>query len=543
MQPLANPLGFGTSDFIEFGLAAILVALVLIRRPLMPFARWLAGRTGWCMLALGGAVIALRLALFAGSPAPVPTAADDSSYLLLADTLTHFRLANPVHPFHRFFETTFALQEPTYSSIFPMGQGVALAIGQMLTGHPWAGVLLSEAIFCALCYWMLRAWVAPIWALAGGILAILEFGPLSYWMNSYWGGAVSGIAGCLVFGSLPRLRDRYRHRDAALLGLGLGAQMLTRPYESVFLFAAAALFLWRDRRLLRRIAPVAALALLPAAILILAQNKSVTGRWMTLPYSVSRDQYGVPAAFTSDPDPIPRRPLTLEQQLDYQDQTEVHDLEAQRSYLGRLAGRIRYARFFLLPSLYVALPALILCLWNRRLMWAAGSVLLFALGVTLYPYFHPHYVAAIACLFLLLGAAALERLPGRVAAPLLMLAAAHFVFFYGLHLYGNPRVLAAAEPYESWDFINRGDPDGRLAILKRLHQAPGKQLVFVRYGAFHGLREWIMNSADIDRTRVVWALDLGPGDDRNLERYYPDRTAWLVEPDALPPRLTRFDPR
>lgn len=535
-QPLNNPIGFGASDFIELALAAILVSLTLARNHLAAAARRFASSTVWCMCFLAALPIVLRLLLLPHSPTPVATGADDASFLLLADTLSHFRLANPVHPFHRFFETTFALQEPTYSSIFPMGQGIVLALGQMLTGHPWMGVLLSEGVLCALCYWMLRGWVSPVWAMAGGMLAVLEFGPLNYWMNSFWGGAVSGIAGCLVFGALPRLRREYRTRDAVLLGLGFGAQLLSRPFESIFLLLIAALFLASRPRLLRKAAPVVALATIPAIALTLAQNKSVTGRWTTLPYQVSRDQYGVPAAFTSQPDPVPTRDLTYEQQLDYRTQTQVHDIEARGTFLERVGGRVRYARFFLLPPLYV----LILCVWRRRTLWAVGSILIFTVGVTLYPYFYPHYIAAVACLFLLLAVATLERLPQRVAAPLLTLAAAHFIFWYGLHLYGDDQILTALAPYESWDFINRGDPDGRIGVMKQLSQTPGDQLVFVRYGSFHALNEWITNRADIDRSRVVWALDLGVEENQSLRNYYPDRTAWLVEPDSLPPRLVKL---
>jgi hypothetical protein len=535
-QPLNNPIGFGGSDFIELALAAILVSLALARQHLVAAARQLAARTGWCMLFLAGLPVALRLLLLPHSPVPVATGADDASFLLLADTLSHLRLANPVHPFHWFFETTFALQEPTYSSIFPMGQGIVLAVGQIITGHPWVGVLLSEAAFCALCYWMLRGWIAPVWALAGGMLAVLEFGPLSYWMNSYWGGAVSGIAGCLVFGALPRLRREYRARDAVLLGLGLGTELLSRPFESIFLLMIVALFLAPQPRLLSKATPAVVLAVIPAIALTLAQNKAVTGRWTVLPYQVSRDQYGVPAAFTSQPDPVPQRDLTYEQKLDYQTQTQVHDIEARSSFLQRVGGRVRYARFFLLPPLYV----LILFVWWRQVLWAVGSILFLTLGVTLYPYFYPHYIAAVACLFVFIAVATLERLPERVAAPLLMLAAAHFVFWYGLLLYGDDQILASLAPYESWDFINRGDPDGRIGVLKQLSQTPGNQLVFVRYGSFHALNEWITNPADIDRARIVWALDLGAEENQTLRSYYPDRTAWLVEPDSLPPHMVKL---
>ena len=222
---LSHLLGFAASDFIELFLTLVFVALALAWRPwIEPWGRRLAEKTAWCMLLLALLPIALRLALLPQYPIPTPNVSDDFSYLLSADTLRHFRLANPVHPLHQFFETFFVLQQPAYRSIFPPGQGVVLAIGWTIFGHPWAGVALSIGALCALCYWMLRAWVSPGWALAGGLLAVIEFGPLSQWMNSYWGGAVSACAGCLVFGSLPRLRGSGSARYAVLLGIGIVLQ-------------------------------------------------------------------------------------------------------------------------------------------------------------------------------------------------------------------------------------------------------------------------------------------------------------------------------
>jgi hypothetical protein len=40
----------------------------------------------------------------------------------------------------------------------------------------------------------------------------------------------------------------------------------------------------------------------------------------------------------------------------------------------------------------------------------------------------------------------------------------------------------------------------------------------------------------------VRALDLGPEEDAKLQQYYPGRTAWLLEADAEPLRLTHFEP-
>jgi hypothetical protein len=202
-----NPIGFGAADFILLILAALLALFALGWRWTEPYAARLARRTAWCMLALGALPVALRLALLPHHPVPFPDIYDEFSHLLVADTLRHFRLANPAHPMHRFFETFFVLQQPTYSSIYPIGQGLSMAVGRMIFGHPWAGVLMSAAAFCALCYWMLRGWTTPGWALVGGVLAVIEFGPLNKWMNSYWGGAFASAGGCLVFGALPRLRN------------------------------------------------------------------------------------------------------------------------------------------------------------------------------------------------------------------------------------------------------------------------------------------------------------------------------------------------
>ena len=48
-----------------------------------------------------------------------------------------------------------------------------------------------------------------------------------------------------------------------------------------------------------------------------------------------------------------------------------------------------------------------------------------------------------------------------------------------------------------------------------------------------------MASWDLERA-AVWALDLGPDEDAKLMRYYPDRNAWILEPDAKPPTLKHY---
>jgi hypothetical protein len=554
--PLHNPIGFGASDFIELALAALLVWFALIWRSWIGIqARKLASRTGWCMLLLALLPIALRLLLLPRYPIPTPNVSDDFSYLLLADTLRHVRLANPAHPLHQFFETFFVLQEPSYCSIFPLGQAMALALGWIVFGHPWAGVALSVGALCALCYWMLRAWTTPPWALAGGLLAVIQFGPLNQWMNSFWGGAVSASAGCLVFGALPRLVGCRRTRHGAILGLGLALQLLTRPFEFVLLVLCVILFFLPalgDRGKYRgyaRCAMAVILVMLPAIAIMLLQNKQVTGNWTTLPYMLSRYQYGVPATFTVQSNPIPHRQLTEQQQLDYDVQSSVHGsgTDTVPSYLERFASRLRFYRFFFLAPLYVVLPAFLWRLREFRFAWTILAILIFALGTNFYPYFYSHYIAAVTCLFVLVSVAGLEQLQrlrirsmpvGRDAARLILfLCAAHFLFWYGLHAVASDQLVAAMVQYETWDAINQGDPEGRIAINHQLAQTPGQQLVFVRYWPPHRFQEWVHNAADIDGSQVVWARDLGAEENEKLRNYYRDRTAWLLEPDFRPPRL------
>jgi hypothetical protein len=556
LLPNPNPIGFGPADALELMLAALLVLVALWGRTwIAPYFRRFAERTGWCMLLLAVLPVALRLLLLSHHPVPAPDVYDEFSHLLEADTLHHFRLANPPHALPQFFETFFVLQEPTYSSIYPAGQGLAMAIGWIIFGLPWAGVLLGVAAFCSLCYWMLRAWTTPAWALAGGLLAVIEFGPLSQWTNSYWGGALAAAAGCLVFGSLPRLRASARPRDAVLLGAGLGLHLLIRQFESIFLFVVVVLyFLPAMRRPIAKLVGIAALAVLPAVFLTLVQNKQVTGSWTTLPEMLSQYQYGVPASLTIQAPQVPHRQLTQQQAMDFKMQLSFHQgQETIGSYFQRLEYRVRFYRFFFLPPLYLAAVAFFWSLREYRFVWVVVTLAIFALGTNFFPAFQIHYVAAVTCLFVLVAVIGLQQMSrlrirghaaGQEAAVLIaVLCAAHFLFWYGMHAAEGNEFSLAAMRYETWDAINHANPARRIMVAQELARVPGQLLVFVRYSPQHIFQdEWVYNGADIDASRIVWARDLGQVENEKLLRYYPGRVALLLEPDFRQPRLSEYKP-
>ena len=192
------------------------------------------------------------------------------------------------------------------SMYFP-AQGMFLAAGKILTGHPWFGVWASAGLMCAAFCWMLRGWLPPRWALLGGFLAILRLALFSYWIDQYWGGAVPALGGALVLGALPRLRRGFRARDFFWMALGMALLANSRPYEGLLVSIPAvfALGWWavknpRPRPPLRvliwRATPAIGLLLATVAVHRLVTTTAFSGNPFTPAYIVNRATYAVGTA-------------------------------------------------------------------------------------------------------------------------------------------------------------------------------------------------------------------------------------------------------
>jgi hypothetical protein len=546
-------LAVSGSVTIIFGMLAVLFPRLgegSARRIESGFSRF-AKREVAAICAIFVAVIAARLLILPLLPVPVPGIHDEYSYLLMGDTFAHGRLANPPHPMWVSFETFHVNWFPTYSSMYPPAQGVVLAVGQLL-GHPWIGVLLSNAAMCAAILWMLQAWLPARWAFLGGVLASLNFGIASYWMNSYWGGAVPASGGALVLGGIRRIARRGRKRDALLLGLGIAVLANSRPYEGfLFCIPATAWLVWwmvgkakaklaARKRIARVVLPLGAMLILTAAFMAY-YNWRLTGSALEPPHLLNIKTYHTAQIF------LWGHAKPAQEYRNRQFDEFYNDWERE-NYRGNWedALRVSWEKVFRSGATYfwagevLLLPALALVLRNRRMRLLLITFAVVALGTFALVWSNPHYAAPATCALFALVVQAMRYLRTMKwrggAVGVAMSRATVMALALGTIVNAGRRI---CDPL-IWPC--EGDPS-RVAIAQKLKHTPGKHLIMVRYGEDHNVHdEWVFNGADLDGAKVLWARELDPQQNAKLFAYYKDRRIWLVTPDSDNEYLEPYTP-
>jgi hypothetical protein len=519
---------------------------------------WNGPRTLWLELAhsprlaviiVGALPLLIRVLVLPWYPIPKPKVADEFSHLLIADTFASGRIVNPTHPFWRHFETVYEFQRPVYASIYIPGQGLVLAAGQVIAGHPWWGVWASCGLMCGAICWMLYAWVSPTWALLGALLCMTQLGVTSYWMNSYWGGGMTAFGGALALGALPRLLQTRRPTLTLVFACGLAIVFSIRPYEGMLFGCALGAILAHGltRRLLHErssrsgcsglvrstlpvLLPIGALMLFTGAALGY-YNFRVTGSpWFT-PYQLSQRMYGVPRGFTFQASPPEPNELTEGQRETYHWQNSA-PMPARRKW--------QSFRDFYFGGPLIAAVCFLPLGWRNRSIYLLGAICIFVgFGVSLYWYFVNHYLAALTGALFGLVVLALRELWNWGLIPSLVRQGAVATILV-CHIVINVGGKFVAKPSDQSSRFN-DYAENRANIEAQLERLPGQHLVFVRTRPGHPQDiQWIYNRAAIDKAKIVWAREIDLHEDGRLIKYFTGRTIWVVEIDANPIRLLKL---
>jgi hypothetical protein len=515
----------------------------------------------WLIIALFGTVPLIvnpLFSLFMGIPHPQGT--DEFGYLLMADTFAHGRIANPPHPLWENFQTFAELHHPTRTAFSPPMQGLFLAAGQLLFHLPIAGVWLSIGLMGAVMTWMLYGWLRPTWAFVGAFLAFINLGCYTYWSHTYWGGAPAAIGGALVFGALPRLIASRSALHAALLAIGCVILANSRPLEGfITCLPVAIIVVWLLVRtlILRRkflgilLPPVLIFAVMIAGIL--ASNRAITGNMFVMPQAqITKELSSVPFFLWQKPGPEPLFTSPIFKQCEYQFSRNYY--QTKRSsfkgfYYWSTNNIANFINFYLGPALLVILIMCLPCfIKSRKAVFAIGTICLVAgfdaFGLSMLN--QPNYIAPLSCLIFFLAANGIRHVNafrikrsriGRIAVVLLLLVTLGSA---GSNIVVN-RMRPAFRPWQKEHAYSRGEERDR--IINDLSSKRGRHCVVVRYGSNHFFAdEWVYNRADIDGSRVIFARELDTERNRDLVRYFSDRTFWLLDvyDDNHKPRLTQW---
>ena len=504
-------------------------------------------------------VVALvgRAALLPWIGIPHPRVNDEYSYLLMGDTFAHLRLTNPTPASWPHFETFHVNLTPTYHSKYPVAQGLALGLGEVLFRQPWIGVYLSTALLCGAICWTLQAFVAPEWALVVALLATSRLALFSYWMNSYWGGSIAALGGALALGSVVRLFDpncaSNRRALAVVFALSLLILANSRPYEGLafavpllayFAFKALKGTLRREISLRFTVLPVLAIGI--AGLLWMAYyNQRTTGDPFLFPQILNERTYSPLPLFlwqqakppVSFHDPVFKKFFDLT--------VSEYQYETVKSIAGVCGLEIRrlLTNWFFYVGVALSLPAplgMFLAIREPRGRITVLVALSTMIAIALCTYSMLHYAAPATITVYVLAALGLSYLWQQGGAERSFAVAVCLTVLVTSLLRQNGSSLKMTFAY----------PDTRELIARQLSAQPGKQLVLVSYDLQHHYPgdELVHNDADFASQKILWARSKGGGKDEELCLSYGDRTFWSVTTDdmnfkLLPLELCNFTNR
>jgi hypothetical protein len=523
---------------------------------------------------------------------PVPTIHDEFSYLFSGETFARGRWTNPTPPLWEHFETFHVLMQPTYSSKYPPGQGLFLAAGQLLGHPVigvWLGMGLACGAGAYLLRAFVPRWWAIAGGLLMAVRLGLSKWGWNYWGGGvgFAGGAlfIGGWARvmrkprplpAIVMASGLILIGTTRPLEGVLLCIPVGLATLVRIVwqwrrTRGALRAGTADEFWiapperksQFPRVWKQVVFPALAVLIPAAFATGYHNYRVTGNVLRTPYMEYIAQYVYPPHL-----------LILKPRADVpvyrfkeMEETQLHYLytgyESQREDRAVWLDHVLYKlwvwqRLFLGYGLLI--PLLVLpCVFAKSAKTrfvVVAAVFVFGFVATVHVWAHEHYVAPVAPLLYVLVVQGFRYIAlarwgewevGRTLSVTLLVAClvvplAKLVpqFNDVLPEPGPPSKTDGLLPHcGDWLLTELRDwlihmpraawAVNRAQIEQSLKAEGGRHLVLVTYAEDHSIHdEWIYNQADIATAPVVWARPINRDGQERLERFFPDRTIWLI---------------
>lgn len=499
----------------------------------------LRGREAAIFLAIALFVVALRLATLHLYPIPEPLVHDEFANMLGAQTFALGRLTNTPALFPDAFLEFHILAEPTRMMKYQPAMAGFMALGIVLFGNAYWGVVICMALAIATGYWALRGWVGQRTALGAAFVLAILFRAPHYWMNSYWGGGPPMLACFLMLGAYARVFNQQRYHFIAIGLLGLVLGFLSRPFETLmfalFLSGYAIYTLTTQmsrtqRWELCRCSLLPIFIILPAyAAFQLYYNYSITAHALTLPYMEYDQQRGMAPLLLGNTAALHFSPHYV---LSAMQRWELEAIEQQRHgfpilYSFGLAGVLGFRNVYGIATIAGISMVLFFCIVvpimvarkkkysDLCLCWGLMFIP-FALG----PGWQAHYLAPqFTLLVILIAIWWEEKLSGRKLTASILLA-----------LLCVLNIDSSTSPTKE-NFT----PELRRLSIVMLEQQTEKSVVFVDFREqakrldFHGA--WVYNEPDMESSHIIWAWYMSPEQNQKLIEHYKDRTFWYINPD------------
>ncbi len=502
----------------------------------------------FCVVSAWLAATCFAFFLTAVQGVPVPAVHDEFAYLLGADTYAHGRVTNPTHPLWQHFETFHVIHQPTYIPKYQPAQSLTIAVGQLL-GGPHIGVCLATGVSIAALVWMLTGWLPRKYFWLVWLFCVFHPGLQILWGQSYWGGAVPLTGASLLLGALGRTTHKMERRFAVVAAIGILLLANSRPFEGAVLTGMVGLGLvWKLTRhrefklttLITQVLGPCSLVLGVGALAMAANNYSVTGNALKMPYRAYEASYGWSPLFlwqTAKPKPEYRHP---EMELYYTVDKTTNE-NTFRSWgdiwWAKSKTSADLAKFFCGGAELLTIVGLPLAIRRPRFRFALIIMTPVFLAALTTPWAWAHYGAPAAPLLILLMFRSWIEIWSKTHSPKLRVVRWAIIgvipVFFSIW-FSSIFLANGIKARGSW-------ASHRLNIERKLLAEAGQDLVLVRYSNDHDPNyEWVYNAANIDAAGVVWAREISDQRRRELLHYFSDRNIWVVDADAKQPILTRF---